>query len=431
MASISSVRKAEITPENVTNTGKFSFASGSPIIQLQFAASPALLRTSSLRLNGKLTVRTTAGAAQPTNDGTAGAGCHLSPTVGIQSMIENLTLSNSAGTVLESVRSYNRLVAAIHGGTMSLNDHMSDGGNSICDGLDSTSSFLVNTKEVPFSIRLYAGMLMGASAIPLEQIQGLKVAIELSPSSNVLFGSAASTFDYDISEVSLSCDLLTVSSPGGPKGNVLPSTGAFPYKCWSSLYSTIISGDSTLTFNLPQKAVQSITHSFSKSTDQNNAAVDSLALNPLQNAGGAAALKRVDFSKNGVKLAFDHTLDVAAQSAVGLPETQVLTQSIGAFQPFREANHFGNTPIGVGFGSQPTPPFDVGAFIPTSEDAKRSFSIGLNLDKISGVGQAFQGQPYSVRIRSDLTGSQSNAVHTHVLAASVIQYGPQGVMVSS
>jgi hypothetical protein len=65
--------------------------------------------------------------AQPTNDGTAGAGCHLSPTVGIQSMIENLTLSNSAGTVLESVRSYNRLVAAIHGGTMSLNDHMSDG----------------------------------------------------------------------------------------------------------------------------------------------------------------------------------------------------------------------------------------------------------------------------------------------------------------
>jgi len=41
MASISSVRKAEITPENVTNTGKFSFASGSPIIQLQFAASHA------------------------------------------------------------------------------------------------------------------------------------------------------------------------------------------------------------------------------------------------------------------------------------------------------------------------------------------------------------------------------------------------------
>ena len=101
MASISSVRKAEITPENVTNTGKFSFASGSPIIQLQFAASPALLRTSSLRLNGKLTVRN-AGGAQPANSGAAGAGCHLSPTVGIQSMIENLTLCRTERCVCES-----------------------------------------------------------------------------------------------------------------------------------------------------------------------------------------------------------------------------------------------------------------------------------------------------------------------------------------
>ena len=200
---------------------------------------------------------------------------------------------------------------------------------------------------------------------------------------------------------------------------------------WSSLYSTIISSDSTLTFALPQKQVQAVTHSFSKATDQNNAAVDSLKLNPLRTPGGDAPLRQVDFSKNGVKLGFDHSLDVAARASDGLPETQVLTQSIGALQPYRSATHIGNTPIGVGFCVEQKPRHACGAFLCSTEDAnRRAPGIGLNLDKISGVGQQFSGQPYSARIRSDLQGDQSNAAHTHVLASAAIQYGPQGVVVS-
>lgn len=135
----------------------------------------------------------------------------------------------------------------------------------------------------------------------------------------------------------------------------MPASGAFVYPAWSSLYSTIISSDSTLTFALNQKRVQAVTHSFSKATDQNNAAVGPLKLNPLQTFAGDAPPRQVDFSKNGVKPGFDHSLDVAVQSSDGLPETQALTQSIGAFQPYRGATHFGNTPVGIGFGIEQTP----------------------------------------------------------------------------
>ena len=50
------VEKMEVLPSNQPNNNTYSFKNGNPIITLEIASQNKLLRPSSLRINGKLTV---------------------------------------------------------------------------------------------------------------------------------------------------------------------------------------------------------------------------------------------------------------------------------------------------------------------------------------------------------------------------------------
>jgi hypothetical protein len=430
---VQSIDKIEITPDNQPANGTFSFSQGTPLINLAFAEQDKLLRCSSLRLNGKISLWTDNTAATvPTNDGTANAGIHLSPKVGAQSIIQNLTIMNSAGAVYESIRNYGRLVSSLNAATSDENDFLSQSVSSLCNGMDATSSFMVNSAGVSFSIPLHAGILQGTGVLPLGQAgtRGLKIQIELAADSQVLFGDVPAAI-YQISDVSLTADLISLESKG-PK-SALPASGSLQYNCWSSLYSTINSADATLTSNLSQSAVLGVSHSFAPADSQNNTTIDSFALMPLNNrtAGTqntAVQLNRVDFSKSGQKLKNDYTIDVASQAIQGLPETAVLMNNLDCFQPFRSATHFACSPQTVGYGTNPTSEY-TGAYVPKSVDATRVFGIGLNLDPVSRQGVAFSGQPYAIRLQSGLDNTLPNAVFTNVLSRATLMWSPKGVSV--
>ena len=430
---VQSVDKIEITADNTPAGGIFSFSKGTPLINLAFAEQDKLLRCSTLRLNGKISLFTdNTATTSPTNDGTATQGIHLSPKLGAQSIIQNLTIMTSSGAVLESIRNYGRLVSSLNAATSDENDFISNSIGSVCNGLDASSSYMVNSSGVSFSIPLHAGILQGTGVLPLGQAgtRGLKIQLELAADSQVLFGNVPAAI-YQVSDISLTADMIQLESKG-PKGT-MPASGSLDYNCWSSLYSVLNSADGTLTYNLPQNAVLGVAHSFAPTDSQNNTTLDSFSLYPLMNRAGGGAntavpLKRIDFSKSGQKLKNDYTIDVSTQSAEGIPETAALVNNLDCFQPYRSATHFACSPQTVGFGANPTSEY-AGAYVPKTVDSTRVFGLGLNLDPVSRQGVAFGGQPYAIRIQSGLNNTLANAVFTNVLSRSTLSWSPKGVVV--
>jgi hypothetical protein len=445
---IVNVEKFEVLPSNQPADNTYSFRNGNPIITISVPAQSKLLRASSVRINGTLRINTSAGVL-PDNNNLKGGGAtaiELSSRVGIHSAFQNVVLSSEVSNQsLEAIRQYGRLVASLLSSTHSAQDLATEKTNvALLTGLEGSSHNLVNN-EVRFSIPLYCGMLMGGQAIPLSQngVNGLKVQLELASDNQVLkgvnAGDAGGAF-YEIKDVSLTGDLLIPDDKGVAQLSVA-GAGAFQYNSWSSLYSVINSSDTTQTYNLANSQVLSVIHNFAPVSNNNNYSQDGFANGMLLNtdAGGntynePVVLKKVSFSRGGVKLGMDYEMDCEEQSTNGLPETQVMMSYLNAFQPLNNNSRMLNQKQLLGYGAN-----DVLPFYPLGErdnassgkqaDANRNFGIGLAMDRVSDVGINFKGQSYATRIQSTLDGKSPNSVYTFILAKNTLQYSPQGIMV--
>jgi len=429
---IAAVEKVELSPQNRPANGTYSTSQGTPIISLEMAAQNKLLRCSSLRLNGLLSI-----AGGSACDGTNAKGVQLDQRVGVHGLFQNITVSNSAGQILESVRAYNTLCASTFAATHSPDDYVSQSVSNIATGLQGSSAMSVRQSNLAFSIPLNCAIFRGSSAIPLAQVGGLKITIDLAQPSQGLYSTDATVSAaaaYTISGVSLSADLITLATKG-PQSNESLSSGQFSYNQFSSLYSVLNSADATLTFNLPMKSVLSVSHAFSKASDQYNIGAFSLATPALQNDSSAAVLNQVDFARAGQKLIYDYPLRSSAQAAENLPETEALMANINCFQPFCDATHLSVNPVGCGFGQDFAASGDIDesgtAQVKVSDAGRRAFGLGVNCDPISETGLSFAGAPYAVRIQSTLDQTAANSVHTHVLSRATLSYSPAGVVVAT
>ncbi len=458
------VEKFEVLPNNQPNNNTYSFRGGTPIISINVPAQAKLLRPSSVRINGRLRVQTSAQGLPDANNikNNGVVDIKIPSRVGVNAVIQNINIASEAtNQTLESVRQYGRLVNHILSNTHSPDDFQSEKAiTNLCSALQGTTDNLI-IQDTDFSIPLYCGMFMGGNPIPLSAngVNGLTINIELASDNQALTGvnagDNAGAF-YEISNVSLSGDYLIPDDVGMKKLSVAGS-GAFQYNSYSSLYSVINSSDSTQTYNLANSNVLSIVHSFLPVSHSNNYAQNSFANGELLNTDGAGAynqpvnLNKVSFSRGGVKLGFDYEFDTQTNSQEGRPETQVNINALNAFKDFSKASRFLNQPQLDGFGGRDLiPSLDkvdelfsqtiVGAGTNTTSGRQttqevdvgvRNFLIGLALDRVSDVGVNFKGNSYSTRIQSTLDGNSPNAIFTYVLSKNVLQYSPNGIMVQS
>ena len=450
------VEKFEILPSNQPANNTYSFREGNPIIQMTIPSQAKFLRPSSVRINGTLRL-SNADKTLINNNGTSSntqSDVRLNSRVGVHSVFQNVVLSSEAtNQSLEAIRQYGRLVSCLLSSTHSEQDLMSEKSNvALLNGLDDASANLVNN-EVRFSIPLYCGMLQGGNPIPLSMngVNGLKVQLELASDQQVLKGSTAVPATdvaagngafYQLKDVSISGDLL-VPDEKGQQSLSVSGSGSFQYNSYSSLYSVINSNDSTQTYNLASSQVLSVFHTFLPVSASNNYATDGFENGKLRltDAGGTtynadAILKKVSFSRGGVKLGLDYEIDVETNSTEGLPETQVMMNYLNAFQDFSASSRMLNNRQLLGYGGKELKPFNdvmtkARAVGVDNDTGKRNFGIGLAMDRVSDVGMSFKGQSYATRIQSNLDGKSPNAVFTFVLSKNVLQYSPNGIMISS
>tara|TARA_R110001632_G_scaffold101001_1_gene208455 strand:- start:18 stop:1382 length:1365 start_codon:yes stop_codon:yes gene_type:complete len=449
---IVNVEKFEVLPSNQPSNNTYSFRNGNPIITISVPAQAKYLRPSSVRINGVLKLNTSAGANVNNNDLNNSLGgarnAQLSSRVGVHSCFQNVVLSSEAtNQSLEAIRQYGRLVSTILSSTHTQQDFMTEKSvTALMNGFNSASGNLVNN-EVNFSIPLYCGLLQGGNPIPLSQngINGLRVQLELASDQQLLSGANAGDASgafFELKNISLTGDLLVPDEQGVQQLSVAGS-GGFQYNSWSSLYSVINSSDSTQTYNLANSQVLSVVHTFLPVNASNNYASDGFANPMLKNTDNsgtnydqACNLKKVSFSRGGVKLGFDYDFDCEEQNEENVPETQVLMNYLNAFQPIANASRMLNSKQLMNFGGNDLIPYrPVLSAVNRSQgvdaDPDRNFGIGLAMDRVSNVGVSFKGQSYATRIVSDLDGKSPNAVFTFILSKNVLQYSPSGILIAT
>ena len=457
---IVSVEKFEILPSNSPANGVYSFSSGTPLITFAIGKQAKLLRTSSVRINGKFKVKLSNGSsldnlglkAVSTTD------VKINPRVGIHSAFQNVSiLSNETGQTLESVRQYGRMVASILPSVQSEEDFLSHSGLIGKQTAEQDSCDAQLNNAMSFSVPLFSGIMQSGIALPLGNngLRGLSINIELSPDVNVLSSATPASYVgcyYEISDLSISGDMLVPSAIEQEK-MMVPSSGQFVFNTFQNLYSVLDSSDSTQNFNLASSKVLSVFHNFLPTTHTNSLSFDGFATDELKNINSgsglyddAVTLKKVSFSRGGLKLKLDYDIDVEVQSTQGIPETGVFVSAINALQPFNSASKMLNQPQLYPFGTKDSVISSTSSAAPGTGQAiiqhpdtqvlktvesDRNFAIGLNLDRISQQGMDFKSQAYSIRIQSSNDGASPISMYTYYLAKNLLQYSPQGISVSS
>jgi hypothetical protein len=442
--SVVSIERFEILPQNQPSNNTYSFSRGTPIITFSLGSQPKNLRPSSIRLNGKFTIKKGDGS-RPNNqslksDGTTGT-VEINDRVGIHSCFQNVNISsNDTQSTLEAIRSYGRLSATVLPSTHDSSDFMCQAGLvSGNTGLKTSTDVMLNNTR-SFSLPIYSGLLMGGNTIPLSLVKGLHFSFELASDNAVLFGADASGGAiYELSDLSMTGDLEVMDVEGTSKLSI-PSSGSMEYNSFSNLYSVLDSSDTTQTYNLNSSNVLSVFSNFIPVTHSNTYLEDGFTTDMLKNTDGTGTtydsdvvLKRVGFSRGGIRLGLDYDLVAEKQSSEQRPETGVMLNALDAVRRVGSMTSTLSQPLLLGYGGGDQIIYRKSGLQEgtTVDSGKRNFSIGLATDRFSGVGLDFKDVAYSSRIESSIDGKSPNSVFTYVLSKNLLSYSPSGISVMS
>ncbi len=434
---VQSIIKQEIRAENAPTSGSFSYSGGSPQIVFRFGAmESSLLRSSTLRFNGKLKILRPDGVTLVNNQNLKGGGlfdCHLDERVGVPSLIDSIQISNNLGQSIESVRHYPRMLSTLKPSMKDFTDFVV--GEDLATSNEVSSSLLVN-QQVDFSIPLECGLLQSLQLFSVSQLgDGMTITLLLSPDSNVLQGANASQCTYQLSDVSITCDQILFKPEVAARLNRSMS-GQIVYDAYQSLFSTITSSDSTQQFTLNTAQTLSVFHNFIESSHINNYAQKSLQPQPLQRAvGQEAVIKEISYIKEGALFPYDSSLKVETQSTQRNPLTPVQMAALDSIEPDyygrpRQIDQLLTLPSKADAQDKRLYASPISQNVTTCSRVQ-NFALGVAFDRVSEQGIDMRQKSYACRIQSDLTGGLNSAMFTFVRARTLLQYSPQGVMVQS
>lgn len=460
--SIIAIEKVEILPNNPPANNAYSFKKGFPIVQFMVPNQAKFLDGESIRLNGTLRLNmpnSTETAPQLVdNNDNKGSGANkngcLSSRVGVQSCVEQITLSSMTNQTLEVVRSYGRYLASVLPVTHSQDDFDSNVQIECLTASKKINGALIVNNDVSFSIPIRSGLLTGGNLIPLgtNGLRGMLVEFRLSPDSMVFSGfqqadgtalnnaGDGTGMFYELRDLSLSYNLLVPNPDEAAKMSV-PSVGSLTYNSISHLYSVLNSSDQTQNFNLGTGKTLSVFHNFLPTPHLNNYSEDSFQTPRLRNINAGvyaddAPIKRVSFLKGGVLSPIENEIDVEVASDNNRPRSEVLTNFINAIKPYSKYNHSLMSPnTEIGISTDINPLNDGGLIIVDGKNQQQAdsdpvFGVGVAEDPYK-VGVDFKNTNYGIRIVSDLDGNSPNSLFTYVVSQNTLAYSPQGITVQS
>jgi len=319
----------QLNPQNATSNGVFSFRNGLPLIKFDVAATalPTLLDGKELRLSGKLTTRrgdngnNIASNATAFNDGFTG---------NVYQAIDTITIaSKRLNSVLERINMTNRLVPSListindgkkidtklslgakHKSTIPLTRHNLTTYN-VLDRNGQTPA-ANSEKGVDFAIPIYAGIFHSGEDIDLSSISGVGgLTIEIllrSDAGGAPFGAnaAAQSATYQLSDLLLTCPVYEMGGMGAQ--NFQSQVNQFNFNSWSSMFQTINSNTSVLSFTPGLSRVSSVFMNAITASDLGNQNFNSCRLSPV------GELRQLRFSKNGALLPLQYRLQSVEQN---------------------------------------------------------------------------------------------------------------------
>jgi hypothetical protein len=434
-------RFTKITPSNSAGNGVFSFSQGNPVIRFSIAEQDAMLLAPETRFQFKFKAYQDATIVnannQKTNKVTNANVTNIDPRIGVQSVIQTLTISSRryATSICEQIHNYNQLVSIAHPTLSSTRDIATQRNHeqlAVGQGIlnrkqqsqpyedvlagqadmktlqrkylsNSVADTALFQKGEDCSIQLYAGMFQSEN-IDLRLMGGLEIEITLAPDANVFSNAGANTI-YELTDCVLNAPLLYKSAQQMAMPTA-PSTVEF--LTWSNLYNVIQSTNATITNKVGLRGCLSMLQKFVPVKYLNNygrQAGNNGVASTTSDIDGANAfsgwnvgVKRLTFHRNGQRYPNEYQIITERGDLVPALETineknpQVLINSLSAFENYKDVRHTHLTSQNLATRQQ------------------NNYFLGVSFDQISGQGIDLTGGTISTEIEASLQDPADNGV---------------------
>ena len=422
----------EITPSNITSTGKLSYKNGQPTIQLLIGAQERSIVPGSIRLCGEFTVMLNETIIPLASDNV-----RMNERLGVHSVIDTLSVfSQQSGQTIETINHHNRMMSSYLSVTQSLGDFSSSAYETSLRFPNFTAQergVVTNTQGAnasggdspnSFCIPLVCGLFLGEEPIPLSNdwgVGGLMVEIQLAPDRNVLFsGDATDTklLDayYELSNVRLICE-VTRPEPDQLSRLMSQTTNTFTYNSISSYYNTVNSRNAVLNFNLGLKSVLGAFMNIVPASHINSFKHDGLATLGFSNTTGtAAAIEQLTFTRAGERFPLEYNVDTIHRDATvaenNTADPQVIRNYMNAVMGFAKIDR-----TSVDASTFRAIDYSTDSTFSGAKDIARggsSFGVGVSYDNISDQGVDFSNTPFGLQTTIGLISDNPNSIFLFV-----------------
>lgn len=418
-----------IFPQNAPADNVFGHQAN-PIISFELPSSNVLLKMKDLRVTGKMRVKA----------GTFGgsiANTQINQYLGVNSCFQTMTLSSrNSRAVVERIVNYPILVNSI---LPAIKDSASFR-NELGEEMLSTQSnnfmknyimpqMADNTEGVEFSTPVFMGVTMASGdSVPLQQIGGVVLTIELAPDSAVFTTSDAIQPQYELFDLALvGCYYVGDDEERSLTANM--SDGVLEVNTFSSLFSTVQSTQQTATYSLGLSDVIAVLFSFCPAVFINNYQFDQNARLRLSEMTTTTSnqLVKVNALRNGVQVPFNYDLSVVPESLEAELHRYYL-MSLSKISELTTSSVDSTTnDIRYALGS-------TGNLVTTDnllkDINKANVCYGIPYDILGyNSGISFDSSPLTLELTSTLKDGTSNAQNVYVLSKVKIMYGKDGIRV--
>ena len=439
----------EITPSNITSDGKLSYYNGQPTIQFLLGEQERFIKPGTIRLVGEFTVWTDiASSVLPT----VGDGIRMNERLGVNAVLDQMTVfSQKSGQVMESINHHNRMMSSYLSVTQSRDDfanHTYETSLRFPNYAGQELGVLTNTQashtdgKNSFCIPLVCGLFLGTAPIPLSGtwgVGGLRIELQLSPDSNVLFSgpstanpdgnSAAALLNahYELSNVRLICE-TTVPQPDQLSQLMSQTTNTFVYNSITSYYQTINSANANINFNLALSKVLGAYMNVVPASHINNLTRDGLATLPFTNSDGTiAVVEQAVFTRGGERYPLQYNLDTVQKNNTSNTtiDSQLARNYINSVKAFAQVGRTSVSPANFNYK------FPGANYLNSKQtvDGGPAFGLGVAYDTISDQGISFQNVPFGVQLQLRLSTDSPQSIFLFVHSRQTVVSTPNGIQV--
>ncbi len=438
---MSTRKNLQITPSNVTSTGKISYRNGQPVLQFIIGESDMSLIGSSIRLCGYFRVRgnDTDSNSIPQN----GSNIRMSEQLGMFSVIDQLVIKSQAThQVIEEIKNYNRFMTSYLPVTSSTEDSIGHLGQQalVCPNYQAQKIGVVdiptgNTKLAgqisgnAFCIHLPCGLFNGRVPIPLMPngqggLGGLLVEVHLAPDSNVLFSADGGTTDmdkcfYEMSNVYLTAEAVVADQ-------AVPPAQTYEFNSISSYFTTFNSANAIINFNLGLSRVLGVFGNMVPAKMINNIQANGLSNNYPQNSNDTAAdINQIFFLRGGEKFPIEYNIDTIQKDLATnvTADSQVVQEYMNAVQKFSAISRTTANPMTMKVSDAAV------ASMNTRIDGGSVFGIGVAYDVISGNGVDFRTQNFGINMDVGIDTDSPQALYLFVHSKQTLAFSANGIQI--